>query len=549
MADKQNVVDAEHAYEEMVRAQKAEAKSAEAQKYQDRRYVGTKETVGFVLWDAAQSFNINSQSSRFITSIVEIDLGMQTIASAINSVWDIVNDIFFATMVDKTRTRWGKFRPYLLFLAVPGCILTMLYWLMPEMFGGKASTDVTKFAFYFALTIIREGIGTFQSIARTGLMSTITPHPNDRTRLITVANFASGTFGEKLPEQLLDVLITLIQNGIIGSAENLAALYTGIFVGMGCFTTLVSSGASFWFFAKSKERVIQSIKTPSVMQSLKSIINNKPMLLITLSDFLSGFSLGGSKKDYYTDVLHFPAMTIVAGIPAAPISPLSYAWVPWMRRHFSSRLLYILSKYIGDILYVPVFLFGIMGMKTTGTKKYSGGMYQKVVPMGIAMALWEVIWTLFYGLKSVIGTELYNEAMDYCEWKNGYRTEAMTSVAKGLAAKVASSASNVVTTYLKGRIGYDTSAFKAGVEQPDKVKFYLFAMYTIIPTITGSLGVIPMLFYDLNNKKKEVMYAELIERRRMMSNTVGSGNAEDIELVAAAQMSVGEMNKDKTLEG
>lgn len=541
MADKKEV-SAEEAYERMLESQEGNSEN-DVQKYQDRRYVGTKETVGFVLWDAAQSFNINSQSSRFITSIVEVDLGLQTIASAINSVWDIVNDIFFATVVDKTRTRWGKFRPYLLFLAIPGAILTMLYWLMPNMFGGRASDDIVKFAFYFGLTIIREGIGTFQSIARTGLMSTITPHPNDRTRLITIANFASGTFGEKLPEQILDVLITLIQNGIVGSTKNLAALYTGIFVGMGCFTTLVSSGASFWFFTKSKERVIQSIKTPSVMQSLKSIINNKPMLLITLSDFLSSFSLGGSKKDYYTDVLHFPAMTIVAGIPAAPISPISYAWVPWMRRNFSSRLLYIFSKYIGDILYVPVFLFGIMGMK----KDYSGGMYQKVVPMGIAMALWEVIWTLFYGLKSVIGTELYNEAMDYCEWKNGYRTEAMTSVAKGLAAKVASSVSNVITTAMKKWIGYDTSAFKSGVEQPNKVKFFLFAMYTIIPAVTGSLGVIPMLFYDLTNKKKEVMYAELIERRRVMSNTVASGNEEDIALVAQAQLSVGEKNKNVDL--
>ena len=94
---------------------------------------------------------------------------------------------------------------------------------------------------------------------------------------------------------------------------------------------------------------MQSVKSPSIIQSVKSVINNRPLLLITLSDFLSGFAIKGSEDDYYTDVLHFSSMTLVAGIPAAPISPLSYSWVPWMRARFSSRTLYILAKEIGNI--------------------------------------------------------------------------------------------------------------------------------------------------------------------------------------------------------
>ena len=501
----------------------------------DRRYVGTKETFGFVVWDAAQSFNINVYSTRFITSIVGIDLGLQTLANSINSIWDIVNDIFFGAVVDKTRTRWGKFKPYLLFLAFPGCVLTCLYWLMPHLFAGASQTDIIKFVFYLLLTIAREGTGTFQTISRTGLMSTITPHPNDRTRLITMANFASGFLGEKLPEQAVTILIDVLRNVYINDASKLSSAYTNLFVGMGMFTTIASSFSSFWFFMNSKERVMQSIKPPSILMSVKSVINNKPLLLITLSDFLSGFAIKGSEDDYYTDVLHFSSMTLVAGIPAAPISPMSYSWVPWMRKRFSSRLLYILAKEIGNILYIPVFLFGCIGMK----KDYSGGMYQKVVPMGFAMALWEIIWTLFFGLKSVIGTEMYNEAMDYCEWKNGYRTEAMASVAKGIAAKVSSNTSLVVTTALKKMIGYESNAFRVGAEQTDKVKFYLFAMFTIIPAVTGSLGIIPMLFYDLDNKKKDLMYKELLARRQLMSTAAASGNDEVLELAAKEQVNVG----------
>ncbi len=513
-----------------------EAEKEAAGRVVNRRYVGAKESLGFIIWDAAQSFNINIFSERFITSIVGVDLGLQTIVNAINSVWDIVNDMIFGAVVDKTRTRWGKFRPYLLFLAFPGCILTALYWLMPYLFDTNSQVDVLQFIFYLLITVAREGVTTFQTISRKGLMSTITPNPIDRTRLITLANFASGFFGEKLPEQAVTILIDVLRNKFVRNPAMLSSAYTKLFVGMGVFTAVASSISSFWFFYNSKERVMQSIEKPSVMQSIKSVIRNKPLLLITLSDFLSGFAIKGREDDYYTDVLHFSSMTLVAGIPSVPISPLSYSWVPWMRKRFSSRLLYILAKEIGNILYVPVFLFGCIGMRGD----FSGGMYQKVVPMGFAMALWEMIWTLFFGLKSVIGTEMYNEAMDYCEWKNGYRTEAMASVANGIAAKVSSNTSAVVTTAIKKMIGYEATAFRTGKEQTDRVKFYLFAMFTIIPAVTGSLGIIPMLFYDLDNDKKERMYAELLARRKMMSEAVGSEDQEAISLAAKEQISVGE---------
>ena len=188
--------------------------------YENRRYVGGKETMGFVLWDAAQSLNINTYSTRFITNIVKIDLGYQTIVKTVNSIWDIVNDIFTAAIVEKTRTRWGKFRPYLLGLAIPGCIATLLYWFMPILFKGSTAMSVSKFIFYLALEILREGVGTFQSIARTGMLATITPHPVDRTRLITIANFASGFFGEKLPEHGMTILLDLIDNKVFKNGNS-----------------------------------------------------------------------------------------------------------------------------------------------------------------------------------------------------------------------------------------------------------------------------------------------------------------------------------------
>lgn len=493
---------------------------------ENRRYVGKKETIGFVLWDASQSFNINLYTDRFITNIVQVDLSLQLIVQAVNGVWDVINDIFMGAIVDKTRTRWGKFRPYLLLLAIPGCVLTCMYWLMPYLFEGKTSLDMTKFIFYFALTVIREGVSTFQSISTTGLMSTVTPHPIDRTRLITIANFASTVIGERLPELITTALLDFVDNGVMGKNQPKGISYLHIFVGMGVFTTLVSSAMSMFFFLNSRERVMQSVEPPSIKQGIKSIINNKPILLLTLSDFLSSFGIGGNKQDYYIDVLHFASMKILVGIPSVPIEPASYAYVPYLRERFSSKTLYLVSKYFGSFENVIIFLVGCIGMNR---KTKHGGIYQNRNAMFVVMTIEEFLWSFTVGTRSVITTELYNESMDYCEWKNGYRTEAMTSVAKGLAAKIARQFGSLFSTAIKKSVRYDQGAYMSGREQNDGVKFYLFAMFTIMPALTGCFGIFPMLFYDLGGEKKNKMYRELTERRQRLQQVATTGDMEELK--------------------
>ena len=509
--------------------------------YQNRRYVGTKEVAGYVLWDMAQSFNINTYSGRFVNTILQVSFRNQQILSVINGVWDIINDIFTAAVVDKTRTRWGKFKPYLVFLAIPGTIGTCLFWLLPLFFKGALPDDMNKFIAYSILAVVREGIGTFLGIAQGGIITTITPHPVERTRMLTIANFFSGLFGEKLPEQIMTILIDLIGNNVIKPKKGpVSGLYLKLFVGMGTFTSIVGGLVSLWFNSIMRERVVQSIKTPSIVQGIKSILNNKPVLLMTLSQILSSFSVGGSKSDYFIDVLNFATLGYLTGVPGGLLGPLPFMIVPWCRRHFQSRTLYLVSGYMGQVLMVPVFLIGSVGGK-------KNGLYKNKIVMASALTVYETLIAFFYGVRKVIPTEMYNETMDYCEWKNGYRTEAMTSVAKGLASKLAGIYTNLLSLQIKRWIKYDQTAYSRGAKQSDSTKYWLFATYSIFPLLTGFPGIIPMLFYDLSGKKRETMYAELLERRSNMSKNASAADAKTMEQIAAEQMQIGEKNKSKNL--
>ena len=152
-----------------------------------RRYVGSKESLAYVVYDISQSYNINKYQDIFITDVVKIGLSFQTVVTFVIGIWDVINDVFLAAIVDKTRTRFGKFRPWLFICSGPGYLLSLVYWLLPIIFAATDPYHAGKLAFYMAFQLISNLNGSLATISRTGMLSTITPNVIERTRLITQA--------------------------------------------------------------------------------------------------------------------------------------------------------------------------------------------------------------------------------------------------------------------------------------------------------------------------------------------------------------------------
>ncbi|MBR6635717.1 MAG: MFS transporter, partial [Clostridia bacterium] len=154
-----------------------------------------------------------------------------------------------------------------------------------------------------------------------------------------------------------------------------------------------------------------------------------------------------------------------------------------------------------------------------------------ILPM---MGIEEIFEMCVYGIRRVIPNEIVNESMDYCEWKNGYRAEAMTGVAQALIAKLQHTVMGSVQSLILGKIGYQ-QGLKVGT-QNDKTKWWIFALGTGVPIITSSLGIIPKLFYPLNAEIRNQMYSDLQERRDRMAKIMSEGSAEEAKLAAQAEI-------------
>jgi len=482
----------------------------------NRRYVGRAETTAYVLNDAAATLNISDFYERYIYDVVKINFNYLALHNIIATIWDIINDTFIGVIVERTRTRWGKFKPYMLFGQIPLMVIGLFYWVIPFIFGGTSSTYLPKLIFYSVMMMVQETAGTFTSIANTGFMTTITPNPVERTRLITMAHLLSHIF-EDLPKQIFGILYDLVINDKVNWE------LPKLFAGFGLVCAILSTVFVMYFFILSRERVQQSVDRPSVIQGLKAIVTNKPILIQVVSSFLSGFSVGTSRTNFYIDVIGSITWKTIVGIPAFPVKFISYSFVAPLRKRFSTKALWIFEDAWTDMLWMIV--FGIGSINKNFMKK------PIILPL---MGLEEIFEMCVYGLRRVIPNEIVNESMDYCEWKNGYRAEAMTGVAQSLISKLQRTVMGSVQSLVLGKIGYQ-QGIKVGT-QTDKTKWWIFALGTGIPIITSSLGIIPKFFYPLNAEMRNQMYADLQERRDRMAKIMQEGSEEETRLAAQAEI-------------
>jgi len=459
-----------------------------------RSYVGSRESMSYVLFSSSKTFHINEFQPRFIIDVLKIDLDWNSVISLVNGIWDVINDGLLGTLIDKTFTRWGKFRPYLLTYATIGTIFTTLYWVTPLLFD-KNPQNITKAAFYLALIMILEAFTTIREIAETGLISRMTPNPNDRVQMYRKAEVI-GAIWENIPGVVMGLLIDLVNHNRASLSMDSAYVY------MGTFTMVTGGVLALFFCIHARERITEDTETHSYRDGLRTILHNKPLLLNLISDFFSAFSVETWEHHYYIDVLGAESYRNLVILPGAPLSFASYAYINQIRERFSIKWLWIVGSHTRQLVSLIVFAIGSVG-----------GTYKKVLPMLIMFTLRDMAHKSMLSVAKIIPREITLDSVDYAEWKNGFRTEGTILATKSMVGKIVRNIVNSLTTSIMKRTGY---SLQAGFgQQSEQAKYALFFLSTCLPALLGLLGMIPKFFYDLYGDKRTQMYEELSVMRQL----------------------------------
>lgn len=452
-----------------------------------------KEKIGYSLGDTAS--NLFFQTFILFLPIFYTDVfGLPAAAMGtlflFTRIFDAANDPVMGTIADRTNTRWGKFRPYLLIFAIPFGIAGVLTFTTPNFdASGKL---IYAYLTYNALMVMY----TIVNVPYSALMGVMTPNSMERTE-VSSFRFVAAFIGGLIVQASTISLVKYFGNGNDAVGWQWA---------MGCIAALAAV-LLFITFATTKERVQPpKEQTSEFKKDLRDLFTNKPWLLIAGATVfqLTYIVMRGSSIAYYFKYYVGEQQLNLFGNSIA----LS-------QETFTSSFLLIGS--IATI--IGVVLTKWISKKLDKKNTYAGFLIASAVlnaafylvrPQDVLFiyAL-NVFVSFFFGPVSVLQWAMYTDTADYSEWKNHRRATAILMAASLFALKLGLALGGTFVGWILAYYG-----FVANQTQTAEAMNGIVLLLSVFPAIFGIAGGLLMLPYPLTNKKMVEIEEELTARRR-----------------------------------
>ena len=455
----------------------------------NKKYLKKKDYIFFSLAQFASSAVtglVQGYLLYFYTVCVGISAGAVGTMFLVSKIFDGLNDPIMGVIVDRTRTKWGKMRPYLFGAAIPWGVLTIIMF-MPSIYASMGSSG--KIAFMWITYLLYSVMGTAVGVPLNGLPAVASPNTDERAKIISISRIL-GSVGEQSALVLL-TLFLLITNDNYTNSYMLMALIIGI---LGPIFMVL--GAKF-----VKERLEPTDRTPSVLEGFKYLFRNKQFLLLICSNLLTFFRNFVSAMIIYVVSYIFckGSLQIIFSLPGAVASMIGMMLAPKLRKLMDSKKLFIFATFWHSAALALIFFIYIIG----GTQWWliAGLMFIAMIPVGIL---------------NVIPHLMATDTLDYWEDKTGDRCEGITFSLMSLRSKVSSGLKDYTMSYLLVFFGFSQALPFLNDHKPvqsDFSKFGIFAIYTIIPAILNLISIVPILFYKLSGKKMAEIQGRLAVKR------------------------------------
>ncbi|MDX1501878.1 MAG: MFS transporter [Thermoanaerobaculia bacterium] len=441
--------------------------------------LSVKEKIGYGLGDTASHFvwdMVGFWILIFYTDTFGISAAAAGTIMFIARLWDMASDPLMGVISDRTRTRWGKFRPYILWMALPYGILAVLAFTTPDLGpdGKVIYAAVTYLLLMTAYTAI--------NLPYSSLGAVMTADSYERTSLNTY-RFVCAFAGQLVVSGLALTLARTLGQGDDARGYRLTVT---LFAVVALLLFLVT-------FLTTRER-IQPPKTQqnSLRQDFRILLRNRPWLILATVGIVSFvmFALQNLSLAYYfkyyvgreESVQLFNVVGSIALIAALPLSkPLA--------QRFGKKNVFIGSSILSGTFFCLLYLPGADGLGWIYAFNVLGKMaYAPAVPL---------LWTMIA------------DAADYAEWTTGRRATGLFFSAATFAQKGGWGIGGALAGWLLAAYGYVQQA-------PEQAALAITGIKLLISVFPGLLYIscaFALFFYPLDDATCETMRRELEERR------------------------------------
>jgi GPH family glycoside/pentoside/hexuronide:cation symporter len=459
----------------------------------DSERLSVKEKIGYSVGDTASNLffqTIMLFLTYFYTDVFGLPAAAIGTLFLVTRLWDAVNDPIMGTIADRTKSRWGKFRPYLLFVPLPFCIVGVLAFTTPdfEITGKLIYAYVTYNLLMMTYTAV--------NVPYSALMGVITPNSMERTELSSY-RFVAAFIGGLIVQASMMYMVKYFGDG------NEA---TGWQYAMACLSGLALV-LFFITFATTKERVQPPKEQKSNLRvDLKDLFTSKPWLLIAgATVFQLVFIVIRSSMIMYYFKYYVKDQTVTLFGSTMDLSLDSLASSFMLSGSVVTILGAILTKWFTK--------------KFDKKNTYAGALIISAVTQALFFFLQPQDLLLIYALNliisfafgpvSVLQWAMYTDVADYSEWKNRRRATGLIMAASLFALKMGLTLGGATVAWMLDFYGFVANQAQSAVTADGIVK--LMSVYPATAGIIG--GVLILLFYPLNNRMMVEIEKDLTARR------------------------------------
>lgn len=387
----------------------------------------------------------------------------------ISRIFDGVSDIIMGYIVDHTKSRFGKARPWLLRMCIPFAISGVLLFSVPTSWTTASKLVYIFITYNLTSTVIYTAI----NVPYSALNALMTQDAYERSVLSIFRNLlaTAGT-----------LIINTFTLRIVEAFGNNASAWTKTFV---CFGLLAVAAFLINFFG-TKERVHAASASDTgkkddgvpLMTGIAALFKNKYWIMMTamLALFFMMFSINGGATVYFAREVLGDANLV------APISStLNIAQIISM-----FLIAFFVKKFGKRNVFSAGLILNIAGMLLLA---YSGGNMALIITSSIIR-----------GIGGATMWAMVSDTIDYGEWKTGYRTEGLTNSACSFGYKIGNGLGSAMLGWILTAGHYIESTSDAVVVQPQSAITAIQVCFVWIPIIVYAVSFVMMMFYKLDKE-------------------------------------------------
>ena len=420
--------------------------------------------------------------SYYLSSVLGLKAGFLLLLTPIARIWDGINDPLMGTIVDNTKTKFGKYRPWILIGAVSNAVVLFL------LFTSFGMSGLPLYIYIGVMYILWGMTNTIADIPYWSMVPSFTSDPKDRNMVSTVARTFSG-LGQGLITILTPMILPLLSTGMNKTDKGYSASGFSRWAGI-CAIALVLFSLICVISTKEKNVVYSEKKKFSFKKIFEVLKSNDQLIIFMIVAMLSNagwYLTSGAAVYYFSDVLEQPkAQSLFQTIGAAG-SVLGLLVIPILSKWFSKKRIYQISLLMTVIGYILMYITG------------------PVLSKPLLLDISYIFASTGIASMFVSQTVFLADIVDYGEYKNGERNESITFSMKGFLQKMAYTIQTIILFGGLGLVNYNEQITSAAKTINGTTKTAIGIIAFAIPPILMILSLIVFT-------KKYKLYGELADK-------------------------------------